>query len=328
MYFISEYGMFLLKSVTIVAAILIVLLGIVAILSKGKGGVGGKLEVKKLNEHFANLRKQLQHKMLSKKDLKKTLKLEQKMEKKVAKDDKKRVFVLDFNGDMKASGTTQLREEVSAVLTIATPEDEVIVRVESPGGIVNGYGLAASQLQRFRDHNIPLTVAVDKVAASGGYMMACVADKILAAPFAIIGSIGVVAQIPNFHRWLKKHDIEFEQLTAGDYKRTLTMFGENTKKDREKAQADIEDIHMLFKDFVSEHRPQVDLAKVATGEYWFGTRAKALNLIDELQTSDDYLMALEQHAKVYTVKQTVKKGFMKKLGHSVQQAFTTDINAF
>ena len=108
------------------------------------------------------------------------------------------------------------------------------------------YGLAASQMQRIRDKKLKLTVCVDKVAASGGYMMAVVADKIIAAPFAVLGSIGVLAQVPNFHRLLKKHDVDFEMLTAGKYKRTLTMFGENTDKGREKFQEDIEDTHVLF----------------------------------------------------------------------------------
>ncbi len=186
---------------------------------------------------------------------------------------RKRLYVLNFDGDIRASATDNLREEITAVLNQSTEGDEVLVKVESPGGLVHGYGLAASQLRRIRDAEVPLTIAVDKVAASGGYMMACVADRIIAAPFAVLGSIGVLAQVPNFHRLLKKHDIDFELFTAGEYKRTVTMFGENTEKGREKFTEDLEETHDLFKDFVSENRPQLDIARVATGEVWYGTRS-------------------------------------------------------
>ena len=185
-----------------------------------------------------------------------------------------RVFVLNFDGDWKASAVNLFREEITAILCVAKPQDEVVVRLESSGGVVHGYGLAASELQRIKDHHIPLTIAVDKVAASGGYMMACVADKILAAPFAIIGSIGVLAQLPNFHRFLKKHDVDFEQITAGQYKRTLSLFGENTSDGRKKFQTEINEAHQLFKQFITEHRPQIDIDKLATGEYWFGQKPK------------------------------------------------------
>jgi serine protease SohB len=206
-----------------------------------------------------------------------------------------------------------LRQEISAVLTIATPDDEVLVRLESGGGTVHGYGLGASQLQRIRDKDIPLTVSVDKVAASGGYMMACVANHIISAPFAILGSIGVLAQIPNLHRLLKKNKIDFEQLYAGEYKRTLTLFGENTEKGRAKMQEDLEDTHRLFKEFVKSQRPGLDIEKVATGEHWLGTRALELGLVDELKTSDDYLMSLRHEADLVRIEYTEKKKLLDKL---------------
>jgi serine protease SohB len=206
-----------------------------------------------------------------------------------------------------------LREEVTAVLTAAQAEDEVIVRLESAGGLVHGYGLAASQLLRIRDRRLKLTVAVDKVAASGGYMMACVADRIIAAPFAILGSIGVIAQLPNFNRLLKKHDVDFEQFMAGEHKRTVTLFGENTDKGRQKFQEEIEDVHALFKDFVKTHRPQVDLERVATGEHWFGARALESRLVDELRTSDDVLLDASASADLYEVVYTGKKPWLVRL---------------
>ena len=165
---------------------------------------------------------------------------------------------------MRASTVSSLAEEITALLNIATPNDEVLLRLESAGGVVHGYGLAAAQLMRIRAQHIPLVVAIDKIAASGGYLMACVADKILAAPFAIIGSIGVVVQLPNFHRLLKDKHIDFELHTAGEFKRTITLFVENTKEGKEKLQHEIEDIHGLFKNLIHDYRQQIDIDKVAT----------------------------------------------------------------
>ena len=225
---------------------------------------------------------------------------------------KSKVFVIDFKGSIDAKEVSSLREEVSAILSVATKEDEVFVRLESGGGMVHGYGLASSQLDRIRQHDIPLTVSVDKVAASGGYMMACVANKIIAAPFAILGSIGVIAQLPNFNKLLKKHNIDFEQFTAGEFKRTVTMFGENTEKGKEKFIEELEETHVLFKNFVSEHRASLDLNKVATGEHWFGTKALELGLVDTIQTSDDYLQNISKSHKVVAIKYEVKKGLAEK----------------
>ena len=209
--------------------------------------------------------------------------------------------MIDFKGDIRATEVTSLREEITAILTVATTGDEVLVKLESAGGTVHGYGLAASQLKRIRDKGIHLTIAVDKVAASGGYMMACVAHKIIAAPFAIIGSVGVLAQMPNFNRLLKKHDIDFEEITAGKYKRTLTLFGENTDEDREKMREELADIHLLFKEFIHENRSQVDVEKIATGEHWHGKRALELKLVDELRTSDDYLSSSVNTADIFEI---------------------------
>ena len=226
---------------------------------------------------------------------------------------KNALYVLDFDGDIKASEVDNLREEITTVLSVINPErDEVVLTLSSGGGMVHAYGLASSQVKRIKDKGVPLTVCVDKVAASGGYMMACVADKLLAAPFAVLGSIGVVAQLPNFHRLLKKHDIDYETLTAGEYKRTLTMFGENTDKGREKFTEDLEDTHELFKDFVKENRPQLDMDKIATGEVWFGQRALEKNLVDELKTSDEYLVDSCQDADVYLVSYEYKKTLQER----------------
>ncbi len=318
--FLYEYGLFLAKAVTLVLAVVAIVAVIAGAAIKQKAKKG-ELEIEDLSEHFEDVEQEIVHSLLTKEELKEKEKADKKAEKervKAAKkgdtpDAKPRMFVLDFKGSIDAKEVASLREEVSAVLAVAKPEDEVFVRLESGGGMVHGYGLASSQLDRIRQREIPLTVAVDKVAASGGYMMACVANKIIAAPFAILGSIGVLAQVPNFNKLLKKNDIEFEQLTAGEYKRTLTMFGENTEKGREKFVEELEETHQLFKDFVNEHRASLDIAKVATGEHWFGTKAKALGLVDSIQTSDDYLFDAVKTHKIVGIRYETKKGFAEKL---------------
>ncbi|OGT07879.1 MAG: hypothetical protein A2V89_01015 [Gammaproteobacteria bacterium RBG_16_37_9] len=157
-------------------------------------------------------------------------------------------------------------------------------------------------------------------------MMACVADRILAAPFAIIGSIGVIAQLPNFHRLLKKHDIDFEQVMAGQYKRTLSLFGENTKEGRSKLQQEVEEAHLLFKDFIIANRPTVDIDLLATGETWYGTKAKEMRLIDDIITSDDYLLAANDKANIFKVKYTIKKSLTERFGISIQKTISRIIN--
>lgn len=231
-----------------------------------------------------------------------------------SKKKEKRIFVLDFDGDIKASAVKHLREEISTIISTANKDDEVVVRLESGGGMVHGYGLAAAQLVRLKEAGLTLTICVDKIAASGGYMMACVADKILAAPFAVVGSIGVVSQMPNFNKWLKKHDIDYEMFTAGEYKRTVTMFGENDDEDRAKYTEELEQTHQLFKHFVTTYRPELDLAKVANGDHWYGEDALKLNLVDELSTSDAYLLQQMEKYQAYALLSRQKPTFAEKLG--------------
>lgn len=311
--YLSEYGVFLLKTVTIVAAIMLIL-GMLLNAAERQKERKGELNIQNLSEGLKDVQQHMQFAMLDGKARKQAEKAAKKA--KNSTPSAKRVFVVDFKGSMDAKEVESLRREVTAVLAVAdTKQDEVVVRLESPGGVVHGYGLAAAQLKRLRDAQIPLTVSVDKVAASGGYMMACIADKIVAAPFAILGSIGVLAQMPNFHRWLKSHDIDFEQLTAGEYKRTLTVFGENTEKGRKKYQEDLEDIHVLFKEFVKEHRANLDIDAVATGEIWFGQRALDQGLIDEIATSDDLLLRLNRDATVFKVEYKEKLKLANKIAH-------------
>lgn len=312
MAFLYEYGLFIAKVVTFVFA-LIVIIGLVSNASQRNRQRKGYIEVSDLNDVYWHNQQLLQESLLDKKAFKKWHKQATKSLD-TLQQQAKRLYVIEFKGSIDAHEADALREEVSAILAVATPEDEVLVKLESGGGVVHGYGLAASQLDRFKKHQIPLTVAVDKVAASGGYMMACVADKILAAPFAIIGSIGVIAQLPNFNKLLKKHDVDFEQFTAGEFKRTVTLFGENTEQGRQKFQQELEETHQLFKQFVAEHRPALDITAVATGEHWFGYQALALQLVDELTTSDDYLQQACQQRQVLQVKFHPRKRLAEKLG--------------
>lgn len=317
MEFLYEYGLFFAKAATVVVAIAIIVAIIVSASVKPKSEKG-ELRLSDLSDELASLKHHLNAELLDKKAFKQYEKAQKAADKQKAKADtpNHRVFVMDFKGGIEAAEVASLRKEISAVLAIATSDDEVVVNVESGGGMVHGYGLASSQLVRFREANIPLTICVDKVAASGGYMMACVANKIIAAPFAIVGSIGVVAQLPNFNRLLRKHDIDYEQHTAGQFKRTITMFGENTEEGREKFREELEQTHQLFKGFVSQYRPALELDKVATGEHWFGQQALDLGLIDEVGTSDDLLMQLAGERKVVKVQYQIKKKLADKLGHS------------
>ncbi len=327
MEFLSEYGLFLAKTATFVVAVIFVL-GIATQMRRQESSAEGNLKITKLNDQLNAHRHSLAAAVLDKKTLKQKQKLWKKSEKEKegGSDASTNVYVLDFKGDIQAKTVQQLREEITILLTQATDKDEVVIRLESGGGVVHGYGLAASQLDRIRKKGIKLTVAIDKVAASGGYMMACVADHIIAAPFAILGSIGVVGQVPNFNRLLEKHEVDFEMHTSGEYKRTLTMLGKNTDKGREKFVQDLEDTHKLFKSFVAEHRPQLDIETVATGEVWYGRQAIDKNLVDEIATSDEYLCALIENKSVVHVQYTQRKKLPEKLASSVSLTLDNTID--
>ena len=314
--FFTAYGLFLAELVTLA----VLLVGVVAfILALRRGGRSEGLAVQHLNRSFEDAADELKLAIDGKGRQKKEAKARAKQRKREDKardkheQAKPRTFVLDFKGDLRASAVASLREEVSAVLQVAKPGDEVLLKLENPGGTVHEHGLAASQLLRLKQHGVPLTVAVDKVAASGGYLMACVADRIIAAPFAVIGSIGVLAQLPNFHRLLEEKGIDYEQVTAGRYKRTLTVFGKNTEEGREKLRQEVEDVHELFKAQIHEYRPQVDLERVATGEHWHGIRALELKLVDELRTSDDVLLEAAKQRDLYHLAYRRRRGWSERV---------------
>lgn len=337
--FLIELGLFLAKAIVIVAAVVMIVGAIASNVHRPKEHPQGHIDILDISQKFKDLKEQLIAEILDKKALKKQQKKEKKLKKSEGKSAKKqklktektadqkndvevknRLYVIDFDGDMHAHAVSNLREEISAILTIANENDEVLLRLESPGGVVQGYGHAASQLKRLEPKQIKLTIAVDEVAASGGYMMACVANKIIAAPFAIIGSIGVIAEMPNFNRLLKKHDIDIELHTAGEFKRTLTMLGENTESGREKFKQELNEAHDLFKHWVHQNRDQLDIDKVATGEHWFGQQALELKLIDELGTSDDYIMEKVASHDVFELSYQQPKQLSSRIGKILQQS--------
>ena len=327
-----QYGLFAAKSLTLIAFVGLFILLMLRARHHAAAVVdddGGHLEVVNLNDRYDDMADAIRHATLPPKVYKKAVKAEHKAEKKRAKatePELRRVFVIDFHGDIMASEVSGLREMISALLMEATSKDEVLVRIDNAGGAVHEHGLAASQLLRIRARGIPLTVAVDKVAASGGYLMACVADRIIAAPFAILGSIGVLAELPNFHRLLERSGVDFELHTAGEYKRTLTLFGENTEEGRAKLREQLEETHQLFKGFIREYRKDLDVDKVATGEYWHGERAMALGLVDEIKTSDDYLLAARDDADLFKLRFKVRKRPLERLLGALR-AWTSRLSA-
>lgn len=328
--FIAAYGLFLAKVITVLGAVLIVI-GALFSSSKHKVEQAGNIKTKHLNKDLKSMKEHIndvilndaQHKQIQKAE-KKAAKEQKKLEKKKAKakedelEQKHRIFVLDFDGGKEGYEVESLRKEVTAVLSVAKPQDEVFVRVESPGGMVHTYGLAAAQLERIKNAKIPLTISVDKVAASGGYLMACIADKLIAAPFAIVGSVGVLVEITNFNKLLRKNNIDVEVLTAGEYKHTISMLGEITPEAREKTLLELAAVHAMFKNFVSKYRPQLDIEKVATGEYWHGTQAIEMKMVDELLTSDEYLCKkCDEEVDVFELTFKQKETLGDKLGISL-----------
>lgn len=349
MAFLTEYGLFLAKTLTLVVALLFVVLVLAANASRQKHGDKNKgyIVVSKINDELDDLKDDIRKEILPEDELKADAKAEKKLKKEElkaerkarklaqktpaveaeAQADKKRVYVLDFDGDTKASEVEELRQTITAILTFARPGlDEVMLQLESPGGMVHAYGLAASQLSRLRKHAIDLTICVDKVAASGGYMMACVANHLIAAPFAYIGSIGVLVQLPNVHRLLKDNKVDYEMITAGEYKRTLSTFGENTDKGRLKVQEEVDEMHRIFKDFIHEYRPAMELAPVATGEVWTGSQALQYGLIDAVDTSDEWIVAKCQQADVYRVSWEQKKPLKDRITSLLEGAMSKAFN--
>ena len=311
------------------AAVVFVIVSFFSMLVKAKQELAsmskGVLNIKKISDEYKDSKKEFLSEILDKKEYKKHNKDQKKKSSK--KDEKnKLIYVVDFKGDMQASQVDSLRKEVSAILAVANEKDQIVVRIDSPGGVVNGYGFAASQLERIRQANIDLTVCIDQVAASGGYMMSAVANTIISSPFAIVGSIGVVGTVPNIKDLLTKNGINVEMHTSGEYKRTLTSVGENTEEGREKFKEDLKNIHKLFKQHILNYRPELDMSKVGTGEYWFAKDALELGLVDKIQTYDDYIInKINDDFDVYEISYVIKKekGFLKSKLAMIKNSITS-----
>jgi serine protease SohB len=320
MSYLDNYLIFILKILTVMFGVIFVL----SVMTKGKGRKLGKLLISSLDLVYQEQHIMMARKTLSRKEFKKLRKIERSRHKALKKSPEslRRVFVLDFCGDIGASQVDSLSKEVNAILAIANSRDEVLIRLESPGGVVNGYGLAAAHLDRIKKAGIHLVVAVDQVAASGGYMMASVANQIIASPFAVVGSIGVVGQIPNINRLLNNNGIDIELHTAGRHKRSLTMLGENTEQGRTRFKEELQIIHQIFKEHISSHRPLLDIDSVATGEYWYGKSALSLNMVDRLITSDAYLFDKykENSHQIFTVSYKTKKSKILSLYRSLSRS--------
>lgn len=317
--FIARYFLFLAETATLVLAAIGVFAGLVA-LSRRRSGDCGRLRVSDVGRRFAAAGDEIRSAQLDKGTYR-PLRRARGRRRKARTDTTKTTpcsYLLDFKGDIRATAVAALREEVSAILEVARAGDAVLVRLESGGGLVHRYGLGAAQLLRIRDAQLPLTVMVDSVATSGGYLMAAVADTIVASPFALVGSIGVVAQTPNFHRWLRARDIDWEQFTAGQYKRTVTLFGENTETGRAKLREELDDIHALFRQFVQDRRPRLDVDTVATGETWLGSRALELGLVDQIATSDEIIRAACRRGKVLQLNYQHKTRLAERVGRAAQ----------
>lgn len=322
MEWLAAYGLFLAEAVTVVAAFGIAV-GLAAGAMRGRrtGHHGPPVEITDLNDRYRRMAVLAERRILPRKAFRARRREERRERRRLARDrDRRRIFVIDFKGDIRASRASALADEVTTILSVARNGDEVVVRLDNSGGAPNGHGLGASQLARIRERGIRLTVAVDRVAASGGYMMACVGDRIIAAPFALVGSIGVFAAIPNLHRLLQGRGIDVEQLKAGENKLTVTMVGRTTEADRAKLQDQLDTTHRIFKEFVAEYRPSLDIEHVATGEYWHAREALSLGLVDEVRTSDDYLHGASGEADIYRVRGRSPANLRRRFGRAAESA--------
>lgn len=324
MEFLQDYGLFLAKTLTFLIAAIVLFAALAALMGRERVREREQLLVRRLNDRYQDMERTIRQSMAGRRAgrrLVRQFRREARQAEKNRDENRPRIFVLHFRGDIRATHVENLRQEITAILTRARPgADRAVICIDSGGGLVASYGLAAAQLARLRDKGIHLTAAVDRIAASGGYLMAAVADHIVAAPFAVVGSIGVMAQIPNLNRLLKRHDVDIELHTAGEYKRTLTVLGENTAEGREKFRQELEETHQLFKGYLKRYRPALDLQRVATGEHWYGEQALPLGLVDELGTSDDLLMELTKESDLYEIRYRKRQPLSRRVTLAVEGA--------
>ncbi|KZX82185.1 hypothetical protein A3715_00045, partial [Oleiphilus sp. HI0009] len=274
----------------------------------------GRIIVKSLNEEY----QEIQDALLKFKPLKPIK--SSSIRKFKASPNKQSIFVLDFKGDKTASSVGSLSKEVSAILSVAKPNDEVFLRLESPGGTITGYGLASQQLIRLREAGIRLVVSVDEIATSGGYMMAAVGDRIIASPTSMLGSIGVIMEVPNFYNLLDRAGVQFHQFTAGKHKRLVSMTNKIGDAAKDQINQDLEKSHELFKNHVHTYRNSVNLESVSHGDVWSAKYCLDNKLVDDLMTSEAYLFDRASRANIFHISWDVERSFSDKLSSFAAQA--------
>lgn len=313
--FFVDLAAFLIKAGILAAASVFVLGSLIGMIRRARMDPGqDHLRVTYLNEELADHSLSILNAMMPPKAFKK-LARRQQQELGVKSRTRPKTFILDFFGDLAASSVDALRQQINALLLVLEEKDEVLVRLESSGGKAHAYGFAAAQLGRLKGENRRLVVSIDRVAASGGYMMACVADHIIAAPFALVGSIGVLAMVPNFHRLLQQFNVDYDEFAVGENKKNISLLGANTEEGKQKFIQDMEEFHRDFKGFVAEHRPAVKIDEAADGDVWYGEKARTLGLVDELKTSDDFLLERIKERDLFRVEFVESKPLRKRLSH-------------
>lgn len=210
--------------------------------------------------------------------------------------------VLRFEGDTMATGRQDFARMVDEVLHNKERIQRVIVVVNSPGGGVSVYGQMFAGMERMRNAGVDVTACVDTYAASGGYLMSVPAQRIIAAPFAMVGSIGVVSEFMNFNKLLRRLGVEPMTITAGELKRTVTPLSEVTEENKAAYKAQLEAIHRQFIAVVKKYR-EVDADRVCTGNHWTAAESVELklNLVDGLATSQEYLFEANQTEDLVTI---------------------------
>lgn len=241
---------------------------------------------------------------------------------------RKTAVLLSFNGDINATEVIEFGRAVSMIVQMKDLVSEVYIIINSGGGVVNGYGLLASEIERLHYSEIETYALIDQVAASGGYMAACVANHVVAAPFAYIGSIGVVSEMPNFNQILSDNGINIEQHTAGKSKRTVTPLGKITDEDRNEFKKKLERIHRSFINHVSHYRNINDADEnknsiIFSGDYWIAeeTVELELGLVDEISTSQEFL--LDKMKEYNIIEITFQENKTKKSKLSLLNSLTT-----
>jgi protease-4 len=196
---------------------------------------------------------------------------------------RKAIAVIDVKGDILSSEKVvkeiEKYDEDSSVRAI-------VLRVNSPGG-----GIAQSQeiYKAVKEADKEIIASLGSVAASGGYYISCGADRIIANPGTITGSIGVITTFPKYHQLLKKIGVEWEVIKSGEHKDIGSPYRDMTVEEKRLFQDVIDDLFDQFVEVVSVERdiPKEEVLKLADGRIFSGNQAHELGLVDEIGTFSD-----------------------------------------